>query len=578
MINSLKSQGKSLPPIKPGWELVGVMPKKSMGAVRPTNMPVVPSPEAGGYASGSTPWIVPAAQVRWLGPGVAFYTPQRCEQLFRQALAGDLQSQWEMFDLMECTWPELSKCLAELKDDVIANEFHIEPFKLRDQEPSEEAERRAAFVDDCLCSMYGRPECDENDYTDTIRDLLDARGKGISVLELAWESRTLPGGETAMAPRCSRWVHPAWYGYEFGPGDTNLKLKPGPYTVQQSTVLVESRQFMDFPPHRFLIGICKNRTGHPLGAAMLWQLGFWWAMSNFTAEWAMNFAQMFGQPIRWATYAPTMMAQDQATLANILQNMGSSAWAMFPEGTRFELKEAMSKGSDNIQLALLEFADKQCQKLILRQVLSSDVNPKGGSRAAGEVHERTLDGVKLALAKWACKTLQPLVKSICLLNFGDLTECPYLVPAKDEDEDPGELAGTLNTLGQAGLELTDEAVPEISERLGIAVQKKAVPEPMDPTLPPKPGAPKNPATEAVAKNVSAAKHPADVIAERKRAAMAQIFRGRYTPLRRIVLESHSAEECLAKLDKEFPQLAQAPSLPGLIEEAMQVAAAAAAKD
>lgn len=547
---SYAAQAKPLPPRKDA-----AAPMLNLPATTPTNLP----------------WIVPAAQVRWLGPGVAFYTPQRIEQIFRQALSGDLQSQWEMFDLMEATWPRLSKNLNQIKDDTISNEFQVQPFKLKGKDPTPEAEARAAFVEEILWSMNPIPEKDENDFDDTCRDVLDARGKGISILEIAWETRDTSQGP-AFAPRCTRWVHPTWYGYEFGPGDSTLKLKTGPMSVYMGSVTANPTAFMDFPPHRFIVGVCKNKTGHPLGAAMLHVLGFWWAASNFTAEWFLNFCQVFGQPIRWATYSASMTPTDQIKLQFALQNMGSQAWAMFPEGTAFELKEAMKAGSDQIQKVMLDVADKACDLVVLRQTLTSDVSKDGGSRAQGEVHERVLGSVELALAKWLCKTLQPLIRSICELNYGDTSECPYLRPAMDDDEDPDTLADTLVKLEQAGFEPTDEAIPELSERLGIEVQRKAVPDPVAPNNFKDSAAPRN---DLAAKSAMRTAHLVDELAARQAPEVAAALRSSFSGAVEIIRASKSPEDAQAKLKAFFADW-RPNKLVKALEPALQQCAAAGA--
>jgi phage gp29-like protein len=556
-------------------------------------------------------WIAPQAQVRWLGPGVSFYTPQMVEQLLRQALAGDLQSQWEMFDMMEITDPKIGANLNRLKEAILEQPLTVRRARMGTAEPTEEAERRAALIEHAFDAMVKTPTRDENDFRDTCYDLLDARGKGLSVLEVKWDAASLPDGTSAWLPTTTRWVHPAWYGYAYGPGDANLKLKIGavPATGQRPTGLPPSvgpgqntawpssptssgpRNFVDFPEHRFLIGLCKAKTGHPLGSAMLHCLTFWWAAKNFTAEWFLNFCQVYGQPIRWANYTPEMTPADLAKLTSALQAMGNSAYAAFPEGTTFELKEAKAQGRDTANQALIELADKYIDLVILGQTLTSDVSQAGGSRALGETHEHTLGGIEGALVQWLGNTLQPLVDSICLANYGDLNERPRLAPPADDDEDPATLATTLQTLANAGLEPTDEALPDLGERLNIPIQRKvpvAPPNMGDPNSggpgmdkqggegePPKGGTPSLAARSSGSAPLIRDPHLTDAIADPRAAALAAAFKGRYAPIRRIILESESAEDAQAKLAKFYPELSE-NRVTALVEEAMQISAAAGA--
>lgn len=542
-------------------------------------------------------WIVPQAQTRWLAAGVAWYTPQRCEQIFRQALAGDLQSQWEMFDLMEATWPELSTCLGQLKDSVVDQGFRVQPYCRKGEKPTATALARAALVQECIEGMRPNPARDENDLEDTIRDLLDARAKGISILEVDWEYREQADLGGMVAPRCTRWVHPLWYGYPHGPGSGQLMLRPGigngdpkkqwfpgDTSVGYGYAWGSNSDWQDFPDGKFIIGVAKNKTGHPLGGAMLHVLAFWWAASNMCAEWFFNFAQVFGQPFRWATYDPNMTPTDQMKLQAVLTNMGASAWGMFPEGTNFELKDTASKAGDNPNFALIEMANKVCRLLILRQTLTADAGP-AGSKALGEVHERVLGGVEEVCGKWACKTMAQLVRAICVLNYGDLMECPAIVNGMDEEASPAELGDLLVKANQAGLELTDEAIPEISERLGFQVQR-ATPAPSPFGAPPagfgsaRPGEDMPPEkkeppdkTEAEAARGEKRPDPTAPVVDARAEVLANAYRGVMAPFREIILNSTSQEDCLRKLEKAYADWDPA-RLAAEMETALQLCAAA----
>ena len=575
-------------------------------APRPAAPPPARPTTAGAPGNG---WIAPQAQVRWLGPGVSFYTPQMVEQLLRQALAGDLQSQWEMFDLMETTDPKIGANLNRIKEKVLAQPLAVLRARLGTAPATPEAERRATLVEYALDAMAAAPAADENNFRDTCYDLLDARGKGLVVLEVKWDTAALPDGTTALLPCATRWVHPAWYGYPYGPGTADLKLKTGALVTGPGTPGKRSigpgqntawpgsptsggpGNYIDFPPHKFLVGLCKSKSGHPLGSAMLHSLTFWWAAKNFTAEWFLNFAQVFGQPIRWATYTPEMTPVDLAKLTTNLQAMGNAAYAAFPEGTTFELKEAKMQGRETAHSALIDLADKYIDLVILGQTLTSDVSQAGGSRALGQTHEHTLGGIEGALVQWLANTLQPLLDSLCLLNFGDLLERPRLAPPVDDDEDPAALATTLGTLATAGLEPTDDALPDLSERLGFPIQRKALPDTQSGGgfQPPSgssqaPAAPTDPAQPLAARAATAPAprpardpHIADQIADARIAALTAAFKGRYAPVRDIILRSTSREDALANLRAFYPELAP-NRVTAIVEEAAQVSAAAGAVD
>lgn len=402
--------------------------------------------------------VQPQARDRWMASAVRSYTPDIIMNVLRSALAGNLVAQWELFDLMEDTWPRLSKNLNELKDAVISQDWCAQPFAQKGQMPSAEAVRRAGLFETALWSMQPNPAKDENGFTGMLKDLMDAWGKGISVQEITWAIQTVKGKGALYVPRFTTWLNPRYYGYSSQGTELMLNLRElanGSSLAPVTNLLPDAGEgFAAFPPNKFLIGVAKQKTGHPAGAALLRPLAWWWCASNFSAEWFLNFAQIFGLPIRWATYD-----QNQPGLLNnicdMLENMGSAGWAAFPTGTDLELKEPAKSGSDNPQVSLLDRADKQCDLLILGQTLTSDVGKDGGSRALGDVHAGVLTGRKSALAAWVSEMLGQLTGAFCRLNFGDDSECPWLQAADETPQDAKAMAERDQIILKSGIPIPE---------------------------------------------------------------------------------------------------------------------------
>lgn len=440
--------------------------------------------------------ILSSARDRWLTASTTHYTPDRVEGVLRGAFSGDLTAQWELFDLMEATWPRLAKNLNELKQVLEDHDWSLQAWASEGDQPSDEALRRKRVVEHILWHFEPDPTLDENDFSDLGRDLADAWGKGLSIQELDWQPMPFEGG-TVIGLKASRWIHPRYYGY---PGETSgpdrlmlnlaeIQQGSGGATVPASGfALPASGQWAPFPRDKFLIGVAKAKTGHPIGAALLRSLAWWWAVSNFTHEWLVNLAQIFGVPIRWATYAQGTPAEQIAKIEDMLENMGSAAWGAFPAGTTLELKESLKAGTDNPQLALLALVDKLCDLVVLGQTLTSEQGERG-SQALGRVHEGVLSGRKQALLKWAIKVLNAqLIPAICRLNFGDTGEAPYFVCGEDEGDDTKTKAETFKIVLESGAEIPKRF---FYDELGIPQPEPGdeVIEPRAPTPAPVPGLP-----------------------------------------------------------------------------------------
>jgi phage gp29-like protein len=226
----------------------------------------------------------------------------------------------------------------------------------------------------------------------------------------------------------------------------------------------QEEEWSEFLPDKFLIAVAKQKSGHPCGSALLQALGFFWAATNFSWEWFLNFAQLFGVPIRWANYASTADATTISKIEEMMQELGSAGWAAFPQGTQLQILEAVKASAEGPQERLIVAADRICDILILGQTLTTDV-AGSGSRALGDVHKATLSDREEAVARFAARILNAqLVPAFCRLNFGDDEECPWLVPDIEEEENSKLLAETFEVAARIGVKIPTKYA---HERLGI---------------------------------------------------------------------------------------------------------------
>ena len=368
--------------------------------------------------------IRPSVRDRWTSVTLQGLTPDLIDQTLRGALSGNLIYQWQLFDLMEDTWPQLQKNLNELKRAVSKVDFTSMPFSLPGAKPSKRAIEKSEFLHRIKDACTPDITLDENSFKRAVESLCDALPKGISVQEILWAQRPWQG-QMEIVPRAFQWVHPRHYGYPFTSDMVDRLMLSVTGLTLPDTV---------FPPDQFLIGIFKSKEGHPIGGAMLRCLAALWLGRNFAFDWALNLAQVFGLPIRWATYDATKphLLDD---LTEMLANMGSCGWAAFPSGTTFELKEAAKNAERNPQDKIMEIADTACDLLILGQSETSS-NKNGGSNAKAQVHFAVRADVIEYVAGWVTDILNPqFVAPLMRLNFGDNEEDPKLVAEVEMPKD-----------------------------------------------------------------------------------------------------------------------------------------------
>ncbi|MFV0377785.1 MAG: DUF935 family protein [Mangrovibacterium sp.] len=102
-----------------------------------------------------------------------------------------------------------------------------------------------------------------------------------------------------------------------------------------------------------------------------------------------EFEELYGIPIRIAKIASqSKTVKDE--VAGWLEEMGSSAYGVFPIGTEIELKENAKTDAFNVFFQKLKAANDELSKIVIHQTMTVD---QGSSRSQGEVHERTLEEV-----------------------------------------------------------------------------------------------------------------------------------------------------------------------------------------
>jgi phage gp29-like protein len=441
-----------------GTAIVDPASLPAKAAAVPATVPAAPATPK--PASPMSLVIRPSARDRWLAASLTQYTPTYVENICRGAAAGNLMSQWMMFDLMEQTWPRLSKNLNELKNAVNDLEWNLKPFALKGQKPTPEAQRRARVIENIIWNMAPDPLANENDFEDTVYDVLDSLGKSISVLEIDFPELPVTedlgdGVETYFPVKATRWVHPRYYGYPNYPVTSDrlmLNAKEVKFSNPAAVLADEGGStWAEFPEDKFIISVIKQKSGHPINAGMLRLLGFFWAAQNFTWEWFLNYSQIFGQPLRWATWERDASLETINLVETLLRDLGSAAYAAFPAGTDLKLLEAMKGAGENPQKVLIDAADTICDLVVLSEAMSSEHGGPGarggGTQASATVGKTKRDEKIHSVAGHAAKIINAqFIKPICRRNFGDDTQCPYFEASAKQSKDGVAVATKYKTV------------------------------------------------------------------------------------------------------------------------------------
>lgn len=348
--------------------------------------------------------VVPESRDRWMSPGLEWITPKYIEAVLTGTLMGESpEAEHALYDLMLRTWPRLGTNVMQFKNALSGLDWNVQYTGDKDWLKQLVVRMRDGMKGDYRDGGSG--------WRGTLLGLADGWFTGVSVREIDWERRGGVGLVNAILPRQTRRVAPRWYGWEVESGRFGMRLPSAG----------ENAPLGEIEKNKFLVAMNNTSFGHASGGALLRSLAWWWCAANLGAEWLLNYAQLFGVPIRVANYDPAD-TDVVDILEDMLKNMGSSAYAVIPAGASLDIKEAAKGGTDNPQSYVLELADKMCDLLILGQTLTSEVG-KAGSKAAADVHYQVRADIISEAGAWLAEIInEQLIPSVVELNVGDMGE------------------------------------------------------------------------------------------------------------------------------------------------------------
>ncbi|WP_110462826.1 DUF935 domain-containing protein [Ruminiclostridium sufflavum] len=335
-------------------------------------------------------------------------TPVKLANIFREADAGDVLRQMELFEEMEEKDPHLFSQLQTRKNAVTGLDFEVIPFDADDERDKQIAE----FVAQEIESL-------EN-FEDIEMDLLDAIGKGIAVSEIIWD---YDDGHVVIKDIKNR--HQKRF---FWDTEDNFKV-----------VTKESPGGIIIPENKFIVHRYKARSGHPSRAGVLRVVAWMYLFKNYDLKDWVSFCEIFGMPLRLGKYSQSASEDEKLALMQALVQIGSDAAGVIPDGTEIEFKESSKTSSIDVYERLARYCDEQMSKAILGQTLTSDSG--GGSYAQSKTHNEVRHDLTVADCKALAATLRrDIIRPLVLFNFGEDRRIPYI---RYDCEEAGDLKETV---------------------------------------------------------------------------------------------------------------------------------------
>ncbi|MEP9350581.1 DUF935 domain-containing protein [Xanthobacter sp. KR7-225] len=358
-------------------------------------------------------------------------TPSRLARIHRAAAEGDILAYMELAEDIEERDAHYAAVLGTRKRQVSQIPVTVEA--------ASDAPEHVAHAD------LVREWLAEGVLDAALFDLLDAIGKGFSVLEIAWDPTP-----ARIVPRSLTWRDQRWFTVD------EISL--------DEVMLYEGIGKEPLAPERFLVHRHKSKSGLTIRSGLARVASWAWMYKAFTArDWAI-FVQNYGQPVRVGRYGASAAEHEKDILWRAVANIAGDCAAIIPDSMKIEFIE-LKNAADGSELyeKRADWLDKQISKLVLGQTATTDASP--GSHAAGRTHRLVQEDLERADARLVSATLNAqLVHLMVALNFGPQQKYPKLLIGRPDELPIGDIVNAIDKLGPLGLEVEES---QILDRLGL---------------------------------------------------------------------------------------------------------------
>jgi len=392
---------------------------------------------------------VTAIRDRWSNYPSGGLTPQSLATIFKEADAGDVARQAELFEEMEEKDTHLCSELQTRKNAVHGLDYEITPWS-----ESAEDKKIRDFVTDCIFNL--------NTFDEALLDLLDAIGKGYSLCEILWSA---DGGKAKIARL--QWIH-AKKALFYERGAANMWAK----SFEVPRILTEAEPFNGeiMPSFKLVYHRYKARSGYDTRAGLLRVCAWMYLFKNYAIKDWVAFSEVFGMPLRLGKYDPGAGKADKDALVAAIQSLGSDAAGIISKNTEIEFVEAVKglSGGNIVYEKLAEFCDKQISKAILGQTATTEGTPgKLGNEDAQDLVRHDL--IKADAESLNTTVRNQIFRPLVGYNFGWDKPLPWFNLLYEKAEDMETLMKVYEGASRLGQPISRE---HVSARFKIPLPKE----------------------------------------------------------------------------------------------------------
>lgn len=359
-------------------------------------------------------------------------TPQRLANILRDAAENDATDFLTLAEEMEERDGHYGSVLSTRKSTVC----NVGPLVEAASDDSKDKEIAQAVED-----LIKTPT-----FIDAMEDMLDALGKGYSVVEVIWRTDA-----NRWTPVDFIWRDPRFFQFDT---TTRRQLRVRVDGLEDGPELARGKWIGHVP---------KIKSGRPIRQGLA-RLSAWaWLIKSYTLKDWLQFVDVFGMPLRVGRYHSGANEDDKRALLRAVRMIAVDAAAIIPQGMEIEFHKVESGRGESVFGALAGYVDAQISKAVLGQTMTTD---DGASLAQAQVHNEVRLDIKKKDARQLSNTInRDLIEPFVDLNFGSQKAYPKFRIPIDDPDDLDALSNQLSRVVPLGLRVSQK---EVRDRFGLS--------------------------------------------------------------------------------------------------------------
>lgn len=361
------------------------------------------------------------------------------------SIHGDCTDLFAIYRDLVCTDSHLQAELSKRKLAVLGDKFTIEAADPDDQGP---ADRIRQATDDVDGWMVG------------LGHLLESCLYPVSVVEKIYRKSKTPGIRYELS--------------ELRPVDHNLiEFHEGkPYLRELNDSGYPTGKLIEIDPARYIIHVGHLlSTPHQFGGPFR-ALVFWCLFTAMDRDWWIQFLDRFGSPFMVGKYDAS---DDQSR--RLMERAFAKSKKLFAmvvsNDTEVEIQEASKSSSVDAYERFMAVAQREKSKFILGQTLSASADATGMGSGVADLQGDVRDDIrKFDAATLSLTIKRGLYRQLMAIN-AIAGETPSPIWGAVETEDAEVSGDLINSLANAGYQVTDDGLELLSKRVGFPLERIA---------------------------------------------------------------------------------------------------------